>query len=195
MRETTHPVRCRCGSLKGIVTVPRTSSRVICYCKDCQAFARFLGAPDSILDRDGGTDTIQISQMDVTFTEGVEHLACVRLMPKGLNRWYARCCRTPIGNTGRNKNPAAVWMVHSCMDGQPLEASFGPVKCRVSSKSSTTPGRKDNGVVSVVFSFLAIAAVAFVTKSASAFFSRDGSPVSAPEILPADALEKLRDGH
>jgi hypothetical protein len=37
-----HPLRCSCGTLKGFVTHPERVNRVVCYCRDCQAFARFL---------------------------------------------------------------------------------------------------------------------------------------------------------
>ena len=43
----THRWHCRCGKLAGEVDVNTTVNRGICYCKDCQAFAYFLGAPDA----------------------------------------------------------------------------------------------------------------------------------------------------
>src|SRR5262249_21727063 len=33
------------------------------------------------------------------FTEGADQVRCMRLSPKGNHRWYAECCRTPLGNT------------------------------------------------------------------------------------------------
>jgi hypothetical protein len=35
----------------------------------------------------------------LTFTRGQNRIAGVRLTPKGLFRWYATCCNTPVGNT------------------------------------------------------------------------------------------------
>jgi hypothetical protein len=42
------PLRCRCGRVRGVASdVSRsTGFRFICYCKDCQAFAHFLGRAD-----------------------------------------------------------------------------------------------------------------------------------------------------
>ena len=38
------PLRCRCGALRGVASevAPTTGLRLVCYCKDCQAFARYL---------------------------------------------------------------------------------------------------------------------------------------------------------
>lgn len=48
--DMNHPLRCRCGALQGYVSHPEKASRGVCYCKDCQAFAHFLGTPGDILD-------------------------------------------------------------------------------------------------------------------------------------------------
>jgi hypothetical protein len=55
-----HPLRCRCGTVSGWVKEPRSANRVVCYCKDCQAFAYFLGQENQILDERGGSEVIQI---------------------------------------------------------------------------------------------------------------------------------------
>ena len=41
---TSHPVHCRCGRLTGEISDPGHGIRGVCYCRDCQAFAHFLGA-------------------------------------------------------------------------------------------------------------------------------------------------------
>ncbi len=50
MNTATHPLRCRCGRLQGHVTLEGRNTRVVCYCKDCQAFARFLDPAGRALD-------------------------------------------------------------------------------------------------------------------------------------------------
>jgi len=54
-------LRCHCGRMRGIARAvsPSAGFRFVCYCKDCQAFARFLERPD-ILDAAGGTDIFQM---------------------------------------------------------------------------------------------------------------------------------------
>ena len=95
----SHPLQCRCGTLKGVIANPRSGNRVVCYCRDCQAFAYFLGREADVLDELGGSEVVQILPRNLTFTQGVETLACLRLTENGLLRWYAACCSTPIGNT------------------------------------------------------------------------------------------------
>jgi hypothetical protein len=93
-------LRCRCGEVRAVVTnhSPRTVNRVTCYCDDCQAFAHQLGRGD-LLDSHGGTDIVQVAPASLTFVEGLDKVTALRLSPKGLYRWYARCCNTPVGNT------------------------------------------------------------------------------------------------
>jgi len=66
-----------------------------------------------ILDAQGGTDVVQTRPANLTFTHGQDTLACMRLTPKGLLRWYAACCNTPIGNTVANYRMPFVGLVHS----------------------------------------------------------------------------------
>jgi Family of unknown function (DUF6151) len=91
-------VRCRCGEVRGIVTdpSPQTVNRVICYCDDCQAYAHQLGRAD-LLNAKGGSDIIQLAPAALSFTKGQDRIAGLRLTPKGLYRWYTRCCNTPVG--------------------------------------------------------------------------------------------------
>lgn len=97
---TQVPLRCRCGHVRGVVTdvSPASGNRIVCYCDDCQAFARHLGRPD-VMNAAGGTDIFQVAPARVRITEGADELRCVRLSDKGLFRWYAGCCKTPVANT------------------------------------------------------------------------------------------------
>ena len=51
------PLRCQCGRMRGVAShvSPSSGFRFVCYCGDCQAFARFLDRAD-VLDHAGGTD-------------------------------------------------------------------------------------------------------------------------------------------
>jgi hypothetical protein len=93
-------VRCRCGEVVGRVTdaSPENANRVVCYCDDCQAFAHHLGRAD-LLDAHGGTDVVQVAPASLSFDRGNDRVVGLRLTPKGLYRWYASCCKTPLGNT------------------------------------------------------------------------------------------------
>ncbi|ACY14154.1 DUF6151 family protein [Haliangium ochraceum] len=98
---TDIPLQCTCGTLRGVLraVTPTSSLHVTCYCGDCQTFAHVLGRADEILDERGGTEICQVSPAQLAFTAGQEQLACLRLSPRGLMRWYAACCDTPLGNT------------------------------------------------------------------------------------------------
>jgi len=75
-----------------------TVNRCLCYCDDCQAFLHHLDRAD-LLDAAGGSDIVQVAPASLTFSRGTEHIVGLRLTPKGLYRWYADCCKTPLGNT------------------------------------------------------------------------------------------------
>jgi hypothetical protein len=96
----TVELRCRCGEVAGRVDNAGrdTTNRVVCYCDDCQAYAHRLGRAD-LLDAHGGTDVVQIAPASLSFVRGTDRIAGLRLTPKGLHRWYASCCKTPVGNT------------------------------------------------------------------------------------------------
>lgn len=120
-------LRCRCGKVHAVVKdpSPRTVNRVICYCADCQAFAHQLGRAD-LLDRHGGTDIVQVAPASLTFIQGQDKIAGLRLSPKGLYRWYARCCNTPVGNTVSPSIPFVGLVAQSFAgDGQTPDQLFG----------------------------------------------------------------------
>ena len=93
-------LRCRCGQVEGCATnvSPKTVNRIVCYCDDCQAFVHHLDRAE-LLDAHGGSDIVQVAPASLAFRRGAERLAGLRLTPKGLYRWYATCCNTPVGNT------------------------------------------------------------------------------------------------
>ena len=137
------PLACACGKLKGVArgVGRRRVNRVICYCKYCQGYARHLGH-EAVLDGDGGTDIWQLSPRRLAFTEGVEHLACLRLTSKGPLRWYAGCCRAPIANTLATSRLPFVGLVHSAIDRnaepRPLDQLLGPVRARLNRPPAMT---------------------------------------------------------
>lgn len=91
---------CRCGTIRGRLkgASPKTTGRVVCYCDDCQAFLHEIGRSD-LLDAHGGTDIVQVAPAALSFHAGTDRIECMRLGPKGLYRFYAGCCKTPLGNT------------------------------------------------------------------------------------------------
>jgi hypothetical protein len=193
----SHPIQCRCGTLKGHVSRSHGVNRCVCYCRDCQAFARFLGRADEILDASGGTDVIQTRAANVVFTAGSESLACMRLTPNGMLRWYSTCCKTPIGNTVANPKVSFVGLVHTCLEGTgpTLDASFGPVRAYVNTQSAKGGGKSSPlALIAVILRVMGIVARARVDGSykRSPFFAGGtGAPIVAPKVLSPGERDQL----
>lgn len=131
-------LQCRCGQIKGraIKVNPADGTRVICYCKDCQAFAHALKAGAEVLDEQGGTDIYQLPPARLQIQQGLEQIRCLRLSEKGLYRWYAGCCNTPIGNSLAPRVPM-IGLIHSFIVDPEREAKLGPVRACVNLRGAT----------------------------------------------------------
>lgn len=192
-----HPLQCRCGTLKGYVAQPGSVNRGVCYCRACQAFAHFLGRAGEILDAKGGTDVVQTSPARLTLTQGREMLACMRLTEKGLLRWYAKCCNTPIGNTLGNFKASFVGLIHNCLDSGDcsLDESFGPVRMWVNTQSAKGEVRSNSianfGGIARIVAMLLRARVNGSYKRTVFFSPQTGAPVATPKVLSRDERDKL----
>jgi hypothetical protein len=91
---------CRCGAVHGVVTgvAPSSVNRIVCYCADCQAYTHQLHRAD-LLDAHGGSDIVQVAPATIRIDRGRDQISGLRLSDKGLFRFYASCCNTPLGNT------------------------------------------------------------------------------------------------
>lgn len=191
---STHPLRCQCGAVEGQVDIRGASNRVICYCNSCRCFAKFCGAAD-ILDRNGGTEIIQVAASRVHFTRGMEQLAAIRLTESGMIRWYTNCCKTPIGNTLANSKFDFVGLIHSCLNQQALEPSFGHYVAHVNvAEALGEPKPTSRGAIKI---FLKIFAMILPGRLAGRFkhipfFSNAGTPIVTPKVLDTAELEQLR---
>jgi len=189
---TSHPLRCQCGTIQGVVADPRNANHCVCYCRDCQAFAHFLGQAETVLDERGGSEIIQIPPKNLTFTQGREALACLRLTEKGLLRWYAGCCNTPIGNTLATPKISFIGLVHNCVDSreQPVDDSFGPIRARVNPKGAKgDPKPEVVGQGPVLWWFITRVLRARLNgdyKRNPLFNPDTGKPVVIPRVLSAD---------
>lgn len=130
--------QCRCGSVKGVCRAagPVAGIRAVCYCRDCQAFARFLCRESEMLDARGGTDIYQTAPSRLEILTGVEKIARVALSPKGLHRWYAACCNTALANTAQHRLVPFAGTFVANYDEARREAVFGPVATAVFVKES-----------------------------------------------------------
>ena len=195
---TTHSLQCTCGGLRGDVDRSFSVNRGSCFCRDCQAFAHVLGRADAILTPQGGTDIVQTQPQRVRFVQGVDHLACLRLTPKGLLRWYAGCCNTPIGNTPSDFKLSFVGLIHSCLEGNgqpPLDDAFGPLRMRVHTQSARgEPRPSSTGTLRAIARVVGAILSARVSGSyrRTPFFDPDtGRPVVEPRVLSRDQWNEV----
>ena len=193
----SYPLQCRCGTVKGVVADTRRANHAVCYCRDCQAFAHFLGRAEEILDERGGSDIVQVLPKKVTFSQGIDKLACIRLTDKGLLRWYASCCRTPIGNTLATPKLSFVGLVHNCLKGggASLSDAFGPVRVWVNTKSAHgEPKPKTRGLGATGAWFFGTVLPARFNgdyRTTPFFHVSTGVPIVTPRVLSAEEHAQL----
>jgi hypothetical protein len=156
-----------------------------------------LGREREILDLQGGSDVIQTLPMNVTFTQGIEALACMRLTEKGMLRWYASCCNTPIGNTLQSYKFSFVGLLRTCLEtpGRPLQDSFGAIRAWANTKGAKgNPKPKTAGMGATILWFLATTLKARLNGSykRTPFFLVDkGTPIVPPRVLSSEELANL----
>jgi hypothetical protein len=200
MTEATElPLRCRCGTLRGVArdVTPDKVNHCFCYCDDCQAFQHFLDREGDVLDAHGGTEITQMSQANVRFTEGVEKVAAMRLSSKGMIRWYAACCRTPIGNTMGTSAMPFVGVIRAFIDAP--SAALGPIRGR--GWAQRAKGGRDavphDGLPEAVMVARVLAKLLGWRlrgdhKRSALFDAASGKPLAEPRVLGAAEREALR---
>jgi hypothetical protein len=193
------PLQCRCGHVRGTASefAPSSGFRLVCYCKDCQGFARFLDRAD-VLDAAGGTDIVQMPPGRVKLTAGIDAVRSLHFSNK-VFRWYANCCRTPIANTAFTPRVPFAGFIHSFIGVEPegpsrntiLDETLGPRLCRIYERSATGPLPRDAPAPA--------SRGLFVLRTAKAlgwwwhglawpnpfFDERSGAPLSEPRIVTA----------
>jgi hypothetical protein len=89
---------CRCNKIHGHLTDidPDRGTHVRCHCDDCRRANAHFGIPGS---RAEGVTLWQTTPDKVKIDEGAVHMRLMRLTSKGVLRWYAGCCGTPLFNT------------------------------------------------------------------------------------------------
>lgn len=186
---TSISLKCHCGDVKGTATniSPSTGNRVVCCCSDCQAFAAYLDREADTLDEFGGTEVYQLSQSQISLEQGQDKLQSMRLRPKGLLRWYCRCCNTPVGNTMSAGMPF-VGVIHTFIDEPDRESVMGPVLAYVQTQYARGvpdypkhSARFPLGITARIMRKILLWKIQGKNKP-SIFFGEDGQPVVKPVI-------------
>lgn len=188
-------LQCRCAAMRGTVgdVGPSNSTHAICYCDDCQAFARWL-AIDGITDPHGGTEILQVSPSQIRWTHGTEHLRCMRLSPKGMIRWYCDACRTPVGNTVSARVP---FVGIPCIAFVDLPVDAVGLAVGVQARFATNgppPGAYARAPLGIVVHAARMLARWWIRGKGrpSPYFDDDGVPRSAPVVLDRATRDRLR---
>jgi hypothetical protein len=197
-------IRCSCGTLRGVAREisPTAGNHAVCYCDDCQAFAHFLGRPHELLDAQGGTEVFQMSAARLSIEAGAARLACMRLSPRGMCRWYASCCNTPVGNTLPKPTIPFVGLIGACLvrpaDDPALAHALGPIRARAFGKfaqggAAAIPAGGSLVAVVARFLWLALKWRLRGDQRRSAFFVPGSTELIAqPRVLTLAEREELR---
>jgi len=188
--------QCHCGAVRGKIEGSGAHNHLICYCTDCQAFARYLGKASDLLDVQGGTEIVQLAQPRLHFLQGEDRLAAVRLSQKGLIRWYTACCKTPIGNTLPNPKVSVIGLVHACLNPSRINEDFGTRVAAVNTATAVgEPKPKPSGLLGVMARSLSIFLADLISGRyrKSPLFNDSGAPRVEPEILTPEALARLKE--
>jgi len=176
------------------VPAPSAGTRVTCYCKDCQTAARHFGGQDDILGPAGGTEIWQTTPDRITLEQGAEHLAIMRLSPKGLYRWVARCCETPMLNTMSRVNLPFVGIVLRQAEVTDEATRLGPSRCHAYTRDAN-PGpdspAKDQGFALAAYHVLQRMALAWGSgrHRQNPLLRDGGEPIAPVNVLSLEARQ------
>lgn len=189
---------CRCGAVKGVChdAGGPMGLRIVCYCADCQAYAAFLGAERDYLDAAGGTDIYQTTPSRLEITAGLNRLKSVVVAPKGLHRFYADCCKTPIANAVPGRQlPFSGTFVRN-YDAQKRERLFRPPVAAVFiERAHGEPVEKSRQALPLlILDMMRRAAAEWLSGRArrNPFLdAEDDGRIAAPHIVTADERARL----
>ncbi len=190
-----HSIQCQCGTVRGQLEGTGGHNRLICYCTDCRAFARYLDRAAEVLDVQGGTEIVQVAQPRLRFAQGADRIAAVRLSENGMIRWYASCCQTPIGNTMANAKVPFIGLIHSCLDHANMDKDFGTEVAILNTDTAlgaTKPVQR--GLPGVIARFIWIVVTTRISGryKHSHLFDAAGAPRVVPSMLTPQELSSLK---
>jgi hypothetical protein len=191
--------RCSCGRIAGEIVDPRDSWHLLCYCRDCRAYAHALGNGAEILDEYGGTHVVGVRPRQLRLLRGAEVLCCLSLTPRGLLRWYAGCCGSALINTPRDPRLPYVGLVHTCLSSSlaSLEQSFGPVRYQANKGGATRPPPRLAKAPALALAGLYVALlrgrIGGSWRLTPLFDPTTREPVAKPRILSPEQLGRARE--
>lgn len=186
---TDLPFACRCGTVRGTLqgASPAVGTHLICYCRDCRAYARHLG-DDGVLDAAGGTELYQTSAARLRIEAGTDRIACLRMTRRGPLRWYAACCGSALANSAPMAAVPFAGVFAARLGGD--LGVLGPVIAQVFTEAAETAGGKPPRKFGLAAVFLRFVRVTIAARLAGDHrrnpFFPEGRPLVEPVILTAD---------
>ena len=135
------PFKCDCGKVQGMLlgVSPGNGNRTDCYCRDCRAAENF--AAPKATHGPGPVHLYQTRPDRIRIDQGLDQMAVFSLSPKGVLRWYAKCCGSMLFNTLRTpKMPFAAFFTDRTPDAGPL----GPVRTRANIQNADGTSRHES---------------------------------------------------
>lgn len=145
-----------------------------------------MGAGELLMAR-GGTDIFQTTPAALEITKGHEHLACLRLSPRGMMRWYTSCCDTPVFNTLGTTKVAFVGVLVSALKETTAARAIGPVIAVANTiyASAGPEPLREFGINRAGFNIIARHFSALLRREAkkSPLIDATGQPIVTPRVL------------
>ena len=175
---------CRCGTVTGTLSDidPAEGTHVVCHCNACRRSLELVGLDAEAAD---GVDLFQTTPDRIRIETGLDRLEPRRLSPKGILRWHATCCDTPMFNTMAGPGmPFVGVLVRNLAD----PAQLGPVIAHGFVAGSDGKQHHQNGAA-VIWRLLKRSALARLSGRGrrNPFFSDDGKPIAEPVLLAKEA--------
>ena len=190
------PLQCLCGRVRGVAreVSPRTVNHSICYCHDCRAFVHWLGH-DELLEAHGGVPLVQLARARLEISAGFDQVRCMRLSSKGMYRWYAACCRSPLGNTVPSIPFVGVARSALQLEGSTPLARYGPVLFAQAGKASGGPPADAKLSLRGLLHVVRLISSWFVRGLGhpTPLFHRNNQPVKEPQVLTPAERQTLRE--
>ncbi|MBE1283181.1 MAG: hypothetical protein GJ676_07700 [Rhodobacteraceae bacterium] len=183
------PFSCECGALHGQIEDHglRAGTHLECFCPDCRAAQLYFDQPDPA---PGAVELFQTTPDAITIHAGSEHLAMLRLGPKGLYRWYAGCCNTPLFNTLKSRRFAFAGILADRLEDNSV---LGPIRVQGYVPTAGKPPRhKGAGRMAYgIFSRMIGAWVSGRWRQTPFFDPDTGKPVAEPVVISREDRARL----
>ncbi|MBT8152945.1 hypothetical protein KMP13_03385 [Epibacterium ulvae] len=180
---------CACGTVQGHLSPDgaKVGTHVECYCADCRANELLHNQPDPAPE---AVRLLQISPDALTVTQGAEHLCPIRLSPRGILRWHASCCKTPIANSLPNpKLPFAG--VRTAVFADP--STFGKVRVKAFIPQPGKQPRTKGAMLMVISMFkrMGAALLSGAWRNTPFFDTDTGKPIAEVKLLSKEERAPL----